>query len=78
MWSVAGASSGTSVIVSTHLIAVHPYHPGTTSLAGAPWSRVSGLPPIFVARNAPARTRSAREKIQLAPFCECPPSDGAE
>ena len=45
----------------------HPYHPGTTSRIGAPWLGGSGSPFIRTARNAWLRSRSAREKIQLAP-----------
>ena len=40
---VAGAVSSTSVISFTHLMHVHPYHPGTTSLTGKPWSRACPL-----------------------------------
>src|SRR5262245_23723737 len=64
---VAFAPSSTNVIRSTHLMHVHPYHPGTTSRMGAPWSGDNGFPFSFVARNAPALASSSNVKIQLAP-----------
>ena len=51
----------------THLMQTQPYQPGTTRRAGKPWSRGSGPSFMPVARKAPARSRSSREKIQLAP-----------
>src|SRR5277367_2008961 len=67
IWEVASTSSFTKVRLFTHLMQAQPYHPGTTSRTGAPWSRVSGWPFISVARNAPAACNSSRRKIQLAP-----------
>src|SRR5262249_28449272 len=44
-----------------------PYQPGTTSRSGAPWLGGKEAPFMRTARNALLRSRSAREKIQLAP-----------
>src|SRR5580704_13959540 len=67
---VAVAESSVKVISSTHLMQVHPYHPGTTRRTGDPWSLVSGLPFISVARNAPAFRSSSVVNTQLAPGIE--------
>src|ERR1700675_1205172 len=67
---VAATASSTKLISFTHLMQVHPYHPGTTRRTGAPWSLVSALPFISVARNARAFVNSSTVNTQLAPGTE--------
>src|SRR5579859_4825019 len=67
---VAAVISSANVISFTHLMQVHPYQPGTTKRTGAPWSRVSGVPFISVAKKAPAFVSSSEVKTQLAPGTE--------